>query len=61
MGSYNTITYYFSKVIADLPSLIVFPVLQGTITYFMVCSLLAFSLMDINNVIIGHLFKAGEL
>ena len=36
MGSYNTLTYYFAKLIADLPSLVVFPVLQGTITYFMV-------------------------
>lgn len=35
-GSYNTLTYYLAKVIAELPWLIVFPALQGLITYFMV-------------------------
>ncbi len=35
-GSYSTLAYYLAKVMADLPFLTIVPVVQGTISYFMV-------------------------
>ena len=35
-GSYSTLTYYLAKVVADVPFLTVVPVIQGTISYWMV-------------------------
>ncbi len=37
-GSYSTLAYYLAKVMADLPFLTIVPVVQGTISYFMVHS-----------------------
>jgi len=35
-GSYSTLTYYLAKVLADIPFLTMVPIVQGTITYWMV-------------------------
>jgi ABC-type multidrug transport system permease subunit len=35
-GSYSTLTYYLAKVIADIPFLTIVPIVQGTISYWMV-------------------------
>jgi ATP-binding cassette subfamily G (WHITE) protein 1 len=35
-GSYSTLTYYLAKVLADIPFLTLVPIVQGTITYWMV-------------------------
>lgn len=35
-GSYTTLTYYLAKVISDLPFFMIVPIIQGTISYWMV-------------------------
>lgn len=35
-GSYSTLTYYLAKVLSDFPFITVMPILQGTISYWMV-------------------------
>ena len=35
-GSYSTLTYYLAKVLADIPFLTLVPIVQGTISYWMV-------------------------
>jgi hypothetical protein len=35
-GCYSTLAYYLTKVVAEIPALLVVPVVQGTISYWMV-------------------------
>jgi hypothetical protein len=35
-GCYSTLAYYLAKVFADIPALLVVPIVQGTISYWMV-------------------------